>query len=377
MKYDYLIVGAGFAGSVLAERIASQLGKKVLVIDKRDHIGGNCFDYKDQETNILIHKYGPHIFHTTNHKVWNYLSHFTEWEIYFHKVLAVVEGQKIPVPFNLNSLYQVFPQKYASKLEKILIDKYGFGIKIPILKLKESDDKELKFLADYIYKNIFLGYTLKQWDLKPEELDHSVTSRIPVNISRDDRYFQDNYQGIPKLGYSHIFEKLLSHKNIEVILNTNFINNLSDFQFDKLIYTGPADSFFDYLHGKLPYRSLEFKLEQHNSQFYQEVSQVNYPNNFDFTRITEFRHFHNNLNYPVDKTLIAKEYSSLYLEGTNDPYYPIPSPENDLLFSKYQKEILKLKNIIFTGRLADYKYYNMDQVIAVALQIFEKKIASY
>ncbi len=376
MNYDYLIVGAGLAGSVLAERIANQLNKKVLVIDKREHFGGNCYDYKDVN-GILIHKYGPHIFHTSNHKVWEYLSQFTDWELYFHKVLAAVEGLKIPVPFNLNSLYMVFPNHYASKLEEILINTYGFGTKIPILKLKDSQNSELSYLADYIYKNIFLGYTLKQWEFKPEELDHSVTSRIPVNISRDDRYFQDIYQGLPKEGYSSIFEKLLNHPNIELRLNTEFKSDINNIKFNKLIFTGPIDSFFDYVHGQLPYRSLRFELESFNLESFQEVSQVNYPNNYDFTRITEFKHFYRNQIKDISKTVIAKEFSLAHIPGQNDPYYPIPKPENEIIFKQYLNEIDKLNgSVIFAGRLADYKYYNMDQVIGVALQIFDKKIAT-
>ena len=376
MKYDYLIVGAGFAGTVLAERIANQLDKKVLVIDKREHFGGNCYDYRDSN-GILIHKYGPHIFHTNNHKVWEYLSIFTDWELYFHKVLAVVEGLKIPVPFNLNSLYMVFPSHYAAKLEETLINTYGYGIKIPILKLKESQNPELSFLADYIYKNIFLGYTLKQWELKPEELDHSVTSRIPVHISRDDRYFQDIYQGIPKNGYSSIFEKMINHPNIELRLNTEFKSEINNIKFDNLIFTGPIDYYFDYVHGQLPYRSIRFELETFDLNFFQEVSQVNYPNNYDFTRITEFKHFHRNHNKEISKTVIAKEFSLLHIPGQNDPYYPIPKPENEEIHKKYLNEIKELNGTVtFAGRQADYKYYNMDQVIAVALQTFEKKIVN-
>jgi UDP-galactopyranose mutase len=271
----------------------------------------------------------------------------------------------------------IFPSQYAAKLEEILINTYGYGIKIPILKLKESQNPELSFLADYIYKNIFLGYTLKQWELKPEELDHSVTSRIPVHISRDDRYFQDIYQGIPKNGYSSIFEKMLNHPNIELRLNTEFKSEINNIKFDKLIFTGPIDYYFDYVHGPLPYRSIRFELETFDLDFFQEVSQVNYPNNYDFTRITEFKHFHRNQNKQISNTVIAKEFSLLHIPGQNDPYYPIPKPENEEIHKKYLNEIKKLNGTVtFAGRQADYKYYNMDQVIAVALQTFEKKIVN-
>ncbi len=371
MRFDYLIVGAGFAGSVLAERIATQLNKKVLVVDKRFHIGGNCYDYPN-EHGILIHKYGPHIFHTQAKKVWDYLSQFTEWYPYYHKVLADVEGIKVPVPFNFNSIYSVFPQNYASKLEDLLLEKYGYGIKVPILKLMENDNKDLKFLADYIYKHVFVGYTMKQWGLKPEEIDFSVTARVPVYTSRDDRYFQDQYQGIPKHGYTKVFEKLLAHPNIHVLLKTDYKDIIDDIKFDKMIYTGALDHFFDKMHGDLPYRSLEFDLQSYNRAKFQDVAQVNYPNSQDYTRITEFSHF---LPSKSENTTVAYEYPKAYKEGLNDPYYPIPHEDNHKVFQKYKEEADKLKNVYFVGRLADYKYYNMDQIVGVALLQFEKNIA--
>ncbi len=370
MKYDYLIVGAGFAGAVIAERIANELNKKVLIIDRRNHIGGNCFDYIN-EYGIIVHQFGPHIFHTNSKKVWDYISNFTKWNIYFHHVLAMVDGKNIPVPFNLNSIYQIFPKKYAEKLEHLLIDKYDYGVKIPILKLIENSDKDLKFLADFIYKNVFLGYTMKQWGLKPEELDFSVSSRVPVHISKDDRYFQDNYQGIPIKGYTSIFGKMLAHENIEIRLKTDFKSISEDY--GELIYTGMIDEYFNYIHGELPYRSLEFELKSFDFPAYQEVSQVNYPNNFDFTRITEFKHF---LPQKSNFTTIAYEFPKAYQKGLNEPYYPIPKEENDIIYQKYKNEALSLSGKVhFVGRLAEYKYYNMDQVVGVALSHFENNIA--
>lgn len=377
MKFDYLIVGSGLSGAVLAERIANELNKKVLIIDKRNHIGGNVYDYYN-EYGILVHKYGPHIFHTQMKKVWDYTSQFTDWNLYYHKVLAVVDGQKIPVPFNLNSLHKVFPANYAKKLEDLLISNYGFGIKVPILKLLETKNDDLKFLADYVYKSIFLGYNLKQWGLKPEELDYSVSSRVPIYISRDDRYFQDTYQGIPKEGYTKIIEKMLSNKNIKVLLNTDYKDVIGDIKFDKLIYTGHIDYYFDNMFGHLPYRTLEFKLETIfneaiDSAYFQEKAQINYPNDYDFTRITEFKHL---TSQKSNHSTIAYEFPKAYDHNQKDidPYYPIPKEENTLLFNKYKAEADKLENVIFLGRLADYKYYNMDQTIGVALQTFEKKI---
>jgi len=221
MNFDFVIVGAGFAGCVLAERIANLLNKRVLIIERRNHIGGNCFDFYD-ENGILVHKYGPHIFHTNNKNVWDYLSQFTNWHFYFHKVLAVVEGRKVPLPFNLNSIDLLFPEHLAIKFAEKLVNKYGYGLKIPILKLKEENDDDLKFLSEYVYSNVFLGYTTKQWELNPNELDYSVTSRVPILIGRDDRYFQDTFQGIPRQGYTHLFQNLLNNKNISVLLNTDY-----------------------------------------------------------------------------------------------------------------------------------------------------------
>ncbi len=372
MKFDYVIVGAGYAGCILAERIAAQLDKKVLIVERRNHIGGNAYDFYD-ENGILVHKYGPHIFHTNSKKSWDYLSQFTDWLPYYHHVLAVVEGKKVPVPFNFNSIYQVFPQQFAQTLEKLLIDKYGCGLKIPILKLRECKEKDLKFLADYIYNHVFLGYTVKQWGLKPEELDFSVTSRVPVYLSRDNRYFQDTYQGIPRRGYTEMFRKMIDHPNIHLLLNTDYKDIESDIKFDKMIFTGMIDQFFDKMHGELPYRSLEFDFKNYPVEKFQEVSQVNYPNNHNYTRITEFKHF---TDQKADSTTVAYEYPQKFIEGVNDPYYPIPNKDNHEAFKKYQKEAAKLKDsVFFVGRLAEYKYYDMEQIVGVALLMFERKIA--
>lgn len=373
MKFDYLIVGAGYAGAILAERIASQLDKKVIIVEKRNHIAGNAFDYYD-ENGVLVHKYGPHIFHTSSKKVYDYLSDFTKWNTYVHHVKAVVEGKPVPIPFNLNSVYELFPKNFAEKLESKLIEKYGFGLKIPILKLKEVDDSDLKFLAEYIYKNVFYGYTLKQWALKPEELDFNVTSRVPVYISRDNRYFQDTYQQIPAYGYTAMFERILNHKNIRILLNTDYREAIEYIKFDKMIYTGPLDYYFDYIYGQLPYRSLRFEFENFNQSQFQEVGQMNYPNNYDYTRITEFKYL--TMQKSINTT-VAFEYPQEYIPGINEPYYPIPRDINNELFSKYKAEAEKLDgSVFFVGRLADYKYYNMDQIAGVALQLFEKKIAN-
>lgn len=372
MKYDFLIVGSGLSGAVLAERIASGLGKKVLVVEKRNHIGGNCYDYKDSH-GILVHKYGPHIFHTQSQKVWDYLCRFTEWLPYYHKVLAVIGNIKLPVPFNLNSLYQAYPEKLASKLENLLLSKFGYGLKIPILKLRQSDDPELKQLAEYIYQNIFHGYTLKQWGFTPEELDFSVTSRIPVFISHDNRYFQDPFQGIPADGYTAMINRILDNPNIHILMETDYKDIIGSIKFDKLIYTGPIDYFFDDIHGKLPYRSLRFDLKSFACNQFQETAQVNYPNSEAYTRITEFRHFN---DFISEYTTVAYEYPEQYVPGLNEPYYPIPKDEYQQIYNKYSLEAEKLKGTVyFSGRLAEYKYYNMDQIVGIALMLFEKQIA--
>ncbi|MEM6598478.1 MAG: UDP-galactopyranose mutase [Cyanobacteria bacterium P01_C01_bin.69] len=372
MKFDWLIIGAGYSACVLAERLATQLDKRVLIVEKRNHIGGNAYDYYNEHGH-LIHKYGPHIFHTRSKEVWNYLSRFTQWRPYYHQVLGVVEGKKVPIPFNLNTLYELFPPNYAAKLEDLLLENFGFGKKVPILQLKESSSGDLGFLADYIYDNIFLRYTQKQWNLKPEELDSGVTARVPIYISRDNRYFQDPYQAMPQLGYTEMFRRMIDHPNIKVLLNTDYQEVISDITFNRAICTGPIDAFFDYAHGAMPYRSLDFRFETLAQANYQEVGTVNYPNDYDITRITEQKYLTGQVS---PSTTIVKEFPQAYIPGRNDPYYPIPRAENRDRLSHYLKEVKKLNgSVLFAGRLADYKYYNMDQAVTRALGIFEKEIA--
>ncbi len=377
--FDYIIVGGGFAGSVLAERIANELDKKVLIIEKRNHIGGNCYD--ERVENILVHKYGPHLFHTDFKEVWEYLSNFTEWDIYHHKVLAFIDGKKVPIPFNFNTLYEVFPNEFAKRLEKKLLENYEYNSKVPILELKKSDDKDLKFLADFIYEKIFVNYTAKQWGMRPEEIDGSVTARVPVFIGRDDRYFNDKYQGVPKEGYTKLFQNMLNNPNIKIMLNTDFkeVIKLEDKKIcflnqefkGKLIFTGMIDELFDYKFGELPYRSVDMKFEIIEKEYFQKTATINYPNNYDFTRITEFKHIH-----PIEtnKTVILKEYPQEYIKNQNTPYYPIFTEENQEKYNKYFEYSKVFENIILVGRLAEYKYYDMDDIIKRALEVFEEKI---
>ena len=372
MNVDWLIVGAGFTGCTLAERIATQLNQKVLLIDRRNHVGGNAYDYHDQN-GILLHKYGPHIFHTNSKKVWDYLSAFTEWRPYYHHVLAVIDGKKVPVPFNLNSLRQLFPQRYAERMEETLMEEYGFEVKVPILKMREHPNAELRTLADFIYKNVFFGYTVKQWELTPEELDPLVTGRVPVYISRDDRYFQDTYQGMPRYGYSAVFQRMLDNRNIRILLNTDFRELEGLARFNRMVYTGPVDDYFDHIHGYLPYRSLRFEFVTADEERVQEVGTVNYPNDYDFTRITEQKYL-SGQKLPVS-TLVV-EYPQRHVPGQTEPYYPIPREENKEQYNLYLQEVEKLNGtVLLAGRLADYKYYNMDQAVAHALKLFEDCIA--
>ncbi|HVW85191.1 MAG TPA: UDP-galactopyranose mutase [Bryobacteraceae bacterium] len=373
MKVDWLIVGAGFTGCTLAERIATQLDQKVLLIDRRNHVGGNAYDYHNQN-GILLHKYGPHIFHTNSKKVWDYLSAFTDWRPYHHRVLAVVEGKKVPVPFNLNSLRQLFPESLADRMENALLDAYGFGVKVPILRMREHENADLRTLADYIYRNVFYSYTVKQWELKPEELDPSVTGRVPVYVSRDDRYFQDTYQAMPRFGYSALFEKMLDHRNIRILLNTDFRELDGLAKFKRMVYTGPVDDFFDHLHGHLPYRSLRFDFVNVDDDRVQECGTVNYPNDYDFTRITEQKYLS---GQKLPGSTLVVEYPQKHVPGKTEPYYPIPREENRLQYNRYLKEVEKLNGtVLLAGRLADYKYYNMDQAVAHALKVFEDSIAA-
>ena len=362
--YDYLIVGAGFAGSVLAERLASVGNKKILIIDKRNHIGGNAYDYYNED-GILIHKYGPHIFHTNSADVFNHLSKFTAWRNYQHKVLANVDGQLLPIPINLNTINQYF----GLNLTGLEVEEFLASRAEKAYPVKTSEDVVVSKVGRELYEKFFRGYTLKQWGLDPSELDASVTARVPTRTNKDDRYFTDTYQAMPAHGYTRMFEKMLSHPNIKIMLNTEWQEVMNEVKYRKLIFTGPVDQYFNYRYGKLPYRSLRFKFETLETSQFQETGTINYPNDYGFTRITEFKHL---TGQKHDKTTLVYEYP----EASGDPYYPVPRPENDLLYKKYAALANMLPNTYFVGRLATYRYYNMDQVVAQALTTFKKIMQS-
>ena len=360
-----LIIGAGFSGATIA-RLLAERGEKVTVIEKKDHIAGNCFDYRD-ENNIMIHKYGSHIFHTSNKKVWDFLRRFTDFNLYMHKVRGIIDGIEAPIPFNLNTLHLVFPKSMADRLEKKLIDTYGYGKKVPILEFQKQDDEDLRFLAQYVYEKIFLHYTMKQWGYSPDEVDGAVTARVPVYISRDDRYFQDTYQGIPLQGYTETVRRMLDHPNIEVKLNTEFKKEYLD-QYDRVFYTGPIDELFDYRYGPLPYRCVYFGFNTIAREHVLSHAVINYPCNYDFTRVHEYKYY---LDDRSDRTVVTKEYSEAFELGKNERYYPIPKEENIQLYNKYLEDAKQYKNLYFLGRLGDYKYYDMDKAVLRAMELVE------
>lgn len=362
MQYDYLIVGAGFAGSVCAQQLAAN-GARVLVIDKREHIGGNAYDQKD-EHGILVHPYGPHIFHTNSKAIIEYLSQFTDWRFYEHRVLAQVEGKLYPIPVNrttINSLYGLDLDEAGVEafLEKVRIDR-GPN--------KTSEDVVLSSVGADLGDKFFRGYTRKQWGLDLSELSAGVAARIPTRTNDDDRYFTDTYQLMPADGYTAMFERMLAHPGIEVRLGCDFHELDKTVARKHTIYTGPIDAYFNFRYGHLPYRSLSFEhAHMPDTEWTQTVGTVNYPNDHDYTRITEFKHL---TGQKHNGTSVVREYP----QAEGDPYYPIPRPENEALFKQYQELADTAPDVTFVGRLAQYRYYNMDQVVGAALTAVKKLV---
>jgi UDP-galactopyranose mutase len=358
--FDYLIVGAGFAGSVLAERLANGSNKKVLLCDRRPHVGGNAYDHYN-EAGILIHKYGPHIFHTNSREVFEYLSRFTEWRPYQHRVRASVDGQIVPIPINLDTINSL----YGLSLTSFEVEEFFNKVAEPVEQVRTSEDVVVSKVGRELYEKFFRNYTRKQWGLDPSELDASVTSRVPTRTNRDDRYFTDTYQAMPLHGYTRMFEKMLDHPNIKIMLNCDYREIENELPFREMIYTGPVDSYFDYCYGKLPYRSLEFKHETHDTAVYQSAPVVNYPNDQLYTRVTEFKYL---TGQEHAKTSIVYEFPQAH----GDAYYPVPRKENADLYAKYKALADATPRVHFVGRLATYKYYNMDQIVAQALTTYGK-----
>ena len=384
--YDALIIGAGFAGAVCARELAERGDMRVLVLERRDHIGGNAYDCLDQ-SGILIHQYGPHIFHTNDRRVYDYLSRFTRWLNYQHRVVANIPGEvgrvQMPVPFNLTSLETAYGPEKGKILGDKLIAAYGAEKKVTILELRQNEDPEIRQVADYVYEHVFVHYTMKQWGQTPEQIDPNTTARVPVFLSRDDRYFQDTWQGMPLEGYTPIFERMLDHPNITVTTGVDARDRLTladrQIKLDgeifsgPVIYTGAVDELFAFQFGRLPYRTLDFKFETHEAEFFQSHGTVNYTVDEDYTRITEFKHMTGQVK--PDCTTIVKEYSRAYTgDAKETPYYAIINPENNALYQQYKTLAECYGNLHLLGRLAEYKYYNMDAIAARALTLTDKLV---
>lgn len=362
MFYKYVIVGAGLAGLTMAERIANELNEKVLIIEKRNHIGGNVYDSYNED-GILIHNYGPHIFHTNDQGVYDYLSKFTKWNDFWHRVLSYVDGNLVPMPITVETINKL----YNLNLDCSEVEDFLKKQAVEIADIKTSKDVALSKVGKDIYEKIFESYTRKQWGIDPSELDTSVISRIPIRLNRDTRYFADRYQGMPAHGYAKLCENMVTNKNIKIMLNTDYQEIMKDITYDTLIYTGATDEYYQYKHGRLSYRSVNFVFETYDSEKFQEAPVVNYPNDYDYTRITEYKQ----LTWQQHKkTTIGKEFPCA--EG--EPYYPFPTKDCKAQFALYEEEMKKEEKVIFLGRLAEYRYYNMDAVVRRALDTFNQMI---
>jgi UDP-galactopyranose mutase len=362
--FDYMVVGAGFAGSVVAERLASVYDKKVLVVEKRPHVGGNAYDEHDR-AGLLVHRYGPHIFHTNSQEVFEYLSNFTEWRPYQHRVKAWVDGRLVPIPINLDTVNELYGTRFTSFEMQAFLDSVAERRDA----IKTSEDVIVSKVGRELYEKFFKNYTRKQWGLDPSELDAAVTARLPVRTNRDDRYFTDRYQVMPLDGYTRMFGRMLSHRNIKVLLNADYREVESVIPYREMVYSGPIDAFFDYEYGKLPYRSLAFRHETLDTPRFQDAPVVNYPNDTPYTRVTEFKWL---TGQEHGKTSIVYEVP----QAEGDPYYPVPRPENQELYRKYERLANATDGVHFVGRLATYRYYNMDQVVAQALTLVARMMGA-
>jgi UDP-galactopyranose mutase len=365
VHYDVMVVGAGFAGAVMAERLAADGGKRVLVVDRRPHVAGNAYDRHD-DAGILMHQYGPHIFHTNSADVFDYLSRFTEWRPYEHRVLADIDGKLVPMPINRTTLNMLYDLDLQTDEEA---EAYLQSRAEPVEVIKTSADVVISKVGRELYETFFQGYTRKQWGMDPSELDKSVTARVPTRTSTDDRYFTDTFQAMPLEGYTRMFERMLDHPNIDVLLGVDYEEARAAYPHDHLVFTGPIDEYFGHCYGKLPYRSLQFRHETHDCEWFQPVAVVNYPAEaVPHTRITEYKYL---TGQQAPRTSITFEIPSA--EG--DPYYPIPREENQALFKRYEALAIAEGNVTFVGRLATYRYYNMDQVVGQALSTYRRLAA--
>jgi UDP-galactopyranose mutase len=358
--FDYLIVGAGFAGSVIAERLASQLGKKVVICDRRPHIGGNAYDCYD-EHGLLIHRYGPHIFHTAAKRIFDHLSQFTKWRPYEHRVIAHVDGKLLPFPINVDTINGLFGLSLEPEEVARFFEERAERREI----VRTSEDAVVSKIGRELYEKFFRSYTRKQWGLDPSELDAAVAARVPARTNRDARYFTDEFQAMPLHGYTRMFENMLDHENIKILLNADHKDVEGEIRYQNLVYTGPIDEYFDMRFGKLPYRSLRFRHETHDVEWFQAGPVINHPNEHDYTRVTEFKWL-TGQSHP--KTSIVYEFPC----DDDDPYYPVPRPENAELYRRYKALADETPNVHFVGRLATYRYYNMDQVVGQALATFDR-----
>ncbi|MFO0703755.1 MAG: UDP-galactopyranose mutase [Patescibacteria group bacterium] len=373
-KYEIVIVGAGISGAVLAERYANVLDKKVLIIEKRTHIAGNCYDFYDN-VGVRVSKYGAHLFHTNSDEVMQYVRRFSDWYFYEHRVLALVDEKLVPVPVNIKTVNLLLDQNIQTERQmKKWLKENQIKFENPI----NGEEAALSRVGKELYEKIFKNYTFKQWNKMPSQLDASVLNRIPVRTSFDDRYFSDKYQFLPSKGYTQIFEKMLDHKNIDIVLEVDYIDVRSKLSNnEKLFFTGPIDQFFDFKFSniqKLEYRSINFVFESYKKEYFQQNSVINYPNQEKFTRIVEYKYF---TKQKLPYTTISKEYSVDHVPGVNEPYYPIPNPDNTKIYQKYKDEADKIKNVYFVGRLANYKYFNMDEAFKNALDLFSELESSH
>ena len=373
--FSAVVAGAGISGATVAARLAAA-GSRVLVLEAKAHAGGNCHDFRDAGTGILVHKYGTHIFHTNEKRAWDFLSRFTAWHPYFHKVLAQIDGALVPVPFNLNSVRRVFPPALAERIEEKLLARFGFGGRATILELRGSADADLRLLGDYVYEKVFLHYTLKQWGKTPEEIDPAVTARVPIFASRDDGYFRDRYQAIPREGYTAMIGNMLAHPNIELRLNTPWEAARAGIPAGTpSFFAGAIGEFCGFKGGELPYRSVSFEFVEYAREYFQPVACVNYPCHFDFTRIGEYKHF---LGEKSPKTVVSFEYPAAFERGKNERCYPIANAETAALYARYADEARRaFPQTRFLGRLGDYKYYDMDKAVLRALDAAEEFLRAF